>query len=178
MHCRLEKLLSGEAHTLQKGMLAVFKPIINSQVPLAAGESAATSTKAGSTTPEETERQKTDVPKPRSSPRPANRVENVIRVVDRHLIGTKTEAPREVTPPPRAHTSSTYSDMLTLMSQAISRNPRDFSFEGEATGAAAKTGDPQDSDEIKDLADPSVGERFLAAVAAAAAACDVPGFED
>lgn len=177
MHCRLEKLLSGEAHTLQKGMLAVFKPIINSPASPPAGESTGSS-KPDTPVTEEAERRKSEVPRPRSSPRPANRLESATRETESQFSGIKSELSREATAAPRTHTGSTYSDMLTLMSQAICRNPEAFSFEGEATEAAVKTGDSRGGDEIKELADPSVGEHFLAAVAAAAAACDVPGFED
>lgn len=178
MHCRLEKLLSGEAHTLQKGMLAVFKPIINSQVPPASVDSAATSVKGDGVTSEETERRKSDTHKQRSSPRPPSRVENAARDTESQFGAVKTDAAREATAAPRPPPSSTYSDMLTLMSQAISRNPEAFSLDGEAVEASSKPGSSRDRDEIKELADPSVGEHFLAAVAAAAAVCDVPGFED
>lgn len=178
MHCRLEKLLSGEAHTLQKGMLAVFKPIISSHASAATGEPVAQPTKTDNPAPEEAERRKSDAAKLRSSPRPANRLDSGTREAESDSVGVKTEVAQESIAVPRAHTGSTYSDMLTLMSQAISRKPGAFGLEGEATDAAARTGDPRERDEIKELADPSVGEHFLAAVAAAAAVCDVPGFED
>ncbi|KAL8438652.1 hypothetical protein ACSSS7_000025 [Eimeria intestinalis] len=187
MHCRLEKLLSGEAHTLQKGMLAVFKPVINSQVsPASVDSTVASSGRLEPASPEEAERRKPDVQKLRSSPHPTHKGENTAacREPDSSQLTNKkhdqsTEAPAAaavVVPKPQP--SSTYSDMLTLMSQAISRNPEAFSFEGEATEATAKTGASRDKDSIKELGDPSVGEHFLAAVAAAAAVCDVPGFED
>ncbi|KAL8439390.1 hypothetical protein Efla_001860 [Eimeria flavescens] len=178
MHCRLEKLLSGEAHTLQKGMLAVFKPVINSQVSPPGVDSAAITAKAEPGTTDEPERRKPEAAKPRASARPSNKAENAGQGVECQLGGKKAELAREATAASRPHSSSTYSDMLTLMSQAISRNPDAFSFEGEATQSASKSGSLRDKDEIKELGDPSVGEHFLAAVAAAAAVCDVPGFED
>ncbi|KAL8447618.1 hypothetical protein Emag_004228 [Eimeria magna] len=185
MHCRLEKLLSGEAHTLQKGMLAVFKPVINSQVsPASADSTVASCGRLDPASPEETERRKPDVQKLRSSPRPTHKGENTAacREADSQLTNKKsdnsTETPAAAAVGLRPQSSSTYSDMLTLMSQAISRNPEAFTFEGEATEAAAKSGGSPDKDGIKELGDPSVGEHFLAAVAAAAAVCDVPGFED
>ncbi|KAL8269800.1 hypothetical protein Esti_006279 [Eimeria stiedai] len=184
MHCRLEKLLSGEAHTLQKGMLAVFKPVINSQVSPASADSTVASARLEPASPEETERRKPDVPKLRSSPRPSHRGDNTAACgeADSQLTNKKTDHSVEPSSAaavaPRPQSSSTYSDMLTLMSQAISRNPEAFSFEGEATEAAAKSGGSRDKDGIRELGDPSVGEHFLAAVAAAAAVCDVPGFED
>ncbi|KAL8448827.1 hypothetical protein Emed_003535 [Eimeria media] len=185
MHCRLEKLLSGEAHTLQKGMLAVFKPVINSQVsPASADSTVASCGRQDPVSPEETERRKPDVQKLRSSPRPTLKGENTAacREADSQLSTKKTDHSTETSAAaavaPRPQSSSTYSDMLTLMSQAISRNPEAFSFEGEGTEAAAKNDGLRDKDGIKELGDPSVGEHFLAAVAAAAAVCDVPGFED
>ncbi|OEH75033.1 hypothetical protein cyc_00750 [Cyclospora cayetanensis] len=86
MHCRLEKLLSGEAHTLQKGMLAVFKPIVNSPAlahatsTSPADPSASTSvckSESGEVGGEEAtvERRRAEAQRPRISPRPANRLE-------------------------------------------------------------------------------------------------------
>lgn len=176
MHCRLEKLLSGEAHTLQKGMLAVFKPIMNSQTAHASGVSAVPLPKAEDQGADDADRRKPEVPKPRVSPRPPSRMDNAPREAESDLVATKTEATHESTGPQKAQTGSTYSDMLTLMSQAISRKPGAFTEDAPET--VVKPAESEVRDEIKELADPSVGEHFLAAVAAAAAACDVPGFDD
>lgn len=176
MHCRLEKLLSGEAHTLQKGMLAVFKPIMNSQTAHASGESAVPLSKTENQGADDVDQRKPDALKPRVSPRPPGRTDNAPREAESDLVAMKTEVTQEATGLQKAQTGSTYSDMLTLMSQAISRKPG--SFTEDAPETVVKPAESAVRNEIKELADPSVGEHFLAAVAAAAAACDVPGFDD
>ncbi|CDJ63332.1 hypothetical protein, conserved [Eimeria necatrix] len=182
MHCRLEKLLSGEAHTLQKGMLAVFKPVINPQVSPAAVEAGNSATKPENSAADDAERRKPELLRARCAPRAAPRLDSASGEAEGDMGVVKPEGVQESAAGSRLQQTtgsrSTYSDMLTLMNQAISRKPGGCTAEAETNDAATKNADSRGGEALSDLVDPSVGEHFLAAVAAAAAACDVPGFED
>lgn len=193
MHCRLEKLLSGEAHTLQKGMLAVFKPVMTTPNPAGPADGSASTgsaTRLDSTSAEETDRKRGDSTRCGASSRGVSRQSSLSRGSDTQLQPQPQRVPEEgdatrkspkdtsLASVRQSASSTTYSDMVTLMNACMSKNPAGFFFDPNKVSEGGESRAGARKEDAGEFTEDSVGQHFLAAVAAAAAASDVPGFED